>query len=61
LVGIRLLKLPAPIPHRLIREDYVTFSHQLFDIAIAQAKAEVEPHTVANDLCREPIAPIQVG
>jgi hypothetical protein len=35
--------------------------HERFDIAVAQAKAEVEPNATADDLHRKPMAHIQVG
>jgi hypothetical protein len=39
------------------RKDTDTaFSHELFDIPIAQAEAKVEPDAVADNLCREPMA-----
>ena len=42
--GLRLPKLSTPIPHRLIAQDDTPFGHQLFDIAIAEAEAEVQLH-----------------
>jgi hypothetical protein len=51
---------PAPRPHRLIRQADVTLGHELSDIPIAGAEAEVEPHTVADDAGWEPMPPIEV-
>jgi hypothetical protein len=56
LMGIDLPELPAPIPHRLIGQNDTTFHRKLFDIPIAQVEAKEQPDTVANDLCREPMA-----
>jgi hypothetical protein len=61
LMGIGLPELWAPIAHGFIGQDDAPFSHQLLDIAIAQAEAEVQPDAVADDLCREPMALIQVA
>ena len=61
LIGIGLPELSAPIAHRFIGQDDATCGHQLFDIPVAQAKAKVQPHTVADDLGREPMALIQIG
>jgi hypothetical protein len=61
LIGIDLPELPAPIAHRFVRQQNAAFCHELFDIAVAQAKPEVEPDTVADDFGRESVALIQVG
>jgi hypothetical protein len=60
LVGISLPKRPAPRAHRVVRPQHAALGHELFDIAIAQAKAEVQPDTVADDLGREPMALIRI-
>ena len=56
LVGIGLPKLPAPVAYRLIRQDDATCRHQLLDVPVAQAEAEIQPDTVADDLCWEAMA-----
>jgi hypothetical protein len=61
LIGIGLPELPAPIPHRLIRQEEATFRHELFDLPVAQAEAEIQPDTVADDLDREPMALVGIG
>ena len=61
LVGIGPPKLPAPVAYRLIRQNDATFRHQLLDIPVAQAKAKIQPHAVADALCWEAMALIQVG
>jgi hypothetical protein len=55
-IGIGLAKFPAPIPHGFVCQQDTAFSHELFDIPIAQAEAKVEPDAVADNLCREPLA-----
>jgi hypothetical protein len=60
-IGGGLSKLPAPISYRFMRHRDTAFSHELFDIAVTEGKAVVQPHTVANDLRRKPMTLIQVG
>jgi hypothetical protein len=50
LIGIWLPKLPAPLPDGFIRHDNTPGEQQLFDIAIAEAEAEVQPDAMADDL-----------
>jgi hypothetical protein len=54
-----LAKLPAPLPHSLVRQGHATCRHQRLDIAIAEGKAVIQPHAVADDLCRESMAVIR--
>src|SRR5262249_41839112 len=61
LIGIDLPKLPAPIAHRFVRQQNATFGHELFDIAVAQAEAKVQPDTVADNFGRESVTLIRVG
>jgi hypothetical protein len=60
LIRVRLPELPAPAAHGFIGEDDAAFCHQLLDIPITQAKAKVEPDTMADDLRREPMPLIRV-
>jgi hypothetical protein len=60
LIGMGLPELPAPIAHRFVREQNAALGHELFDISIAQAEAEIQPNTVANDYGREPMALIWI-
>ena len=60
LISIGLPELPAPIAHRFVREQNAALGHELFDISIAQAEAEIEPDTVADDFGREPMALIWI-
>ena len=61
LVGIGLPKLPAPVAYRLIRQDDPTCRHQLLDVSVAQAEAEIQPDCMADNLGWEAMALIQVG
>jgi hypothetical protein len=60
LMGIRLPERPAPVPHGFVGQDDTTFGHERFDIPITQAKAEVQPDTVADDLGWEPMTRIRI-
>ena len=44
-----------------IRQDDATFRHQPLDVPVAQAEAKIQLDTVADDLCWEAMALIQVG
>ena len=54
-------ELPAPIAHGFVRQQDPAFGHELFDIPIAQAKAEIQPDAMADDLRWKPMALMQVG
>ena len=60
LVGIGLPELAAPIPDRLIGQEDAAFGHALFDVPGAQAEAEIEPDTVADDLGWESMALVRI-
>jgi hypothetical protein len=49
LMGVPVPRFPAPIPPRLGRQDDAPLGHELFDIPIAEAGAEVGQDTVADD------------
>ena len=53
LIGIVLAKFAAPLANGLIGHDHTTFEQQFFDIAEAQAEAEVQPHGVADNFSRK--------
>jgi hypothetical protein len=55
-----LAELAAPIPYGFIAKTDASFSHHLLDVAVAEAETEIEPDTMADDLCREPVAFIWV-
>jgi hypothetical protein len=44
------------LAHGFVRQHDTAFHHQLFDVPLAQAEAEVQPHTVADDLPRKSVA-----
>jgi hypothetical protein len=50
LIGIRLPEFTTPLANSLIGHDDTTFQQELFDVAEAQAKAKVQPYSVADDL-----------
>jgi hypothetical protein len=50
LIGIGLAEFPAPISHRLRGQDDAACGHQLLDIPIAQANANVPQDTMPDDL-----------
>jgi hypothetical protein len=53
LIGILLAKFATPFPNRFIRHHDTAGNQQLFDIPVAEAKAVVQPDTMADDLGRE--------
>jgi hypothetical protein len=61
LIGIRLTKFAAPLPHRLIGHGHPTFQQELFDIPEAQTESKVQPHGVADDLNGKTIVLIASG
>jgi hypothetical protein len=52
-IGILLAELAAPLADGFVGHDDPTGEQQLFDIAVAQAEAEIEPHRMADDLARK--------
>jgi hypothetical protein len=61
LIRTGLPELSAPIARGFIGQDHAASSHQLLDLPVAEAKTAVQLDTVANDLCRKPMALMQVG
>jgi hypothetical protein len=61
LIGIGLSEFPALLPYCFVGDDDSAGEQQLFHIPVAQAKAEVEPHTVADNLGWESMTLIRVG
>jgi hypothetical protein len=55
-----LPELLAPLADRLIRDDHPAGEQEFFDIAIAEAKTEIEPYCVADDLDWEAVVLIGV-
>jgi hypothetical protein len=60
LVRIGLPKFPALRPHRFIGQDEAAFGHQPLHIAVAQAEAELDPHSMAANLRWEPMTLVWV-
>lgn len=46
----------TPLSNRLIEDDDSPLGEKILDISEAQAEAMVNPHRLADDLRREPIA-----
>ena len=44
LIGIWLPELAAPLPDGFIRDDHPTGEQEFFDIAVAEAEAEIQPY-----------------
>ncbi len=49
LLGNGWAKLPAPLADRFIRHDDATGEEELFDVAVAETEAEIEPDAMADD------------
>ena len=56
--SVGLTELQAPFADGFVGEYYPALGHHLLDIAEAEAEAEVQPDTVADNLGREPMAEI---
>jgi len=61
LIRILLTTLAAPLAEGLRRHDHSAFQQQLFHITEAQAEPKIQPHGVADDLCRKPMVLIARG
>src|SRR5215813_12383460 len=61
LVGIHLSEFPTPLPDRLVSHNHSAGEEQLFDVAVAKAKAVVQPDTMTDDLSREAVVFVPVG
>jgi hypothetical protein len=59
LMGIGWPERPAPIPHRLVRQDDAAFGPQRCNVPVTEAETNVQPDPMAGDLCRKPMALIQ--
>jgi len=53
---IRGSNLLAPLANRFIDDSDASFSQEFFDFTKAQAEAMIEPHGVADNVRREPMA-----
>lgn len=59
-VGILLPERQTPLADRFVGHDHAAFGQQFFDIAVAQGKAEIEPHRMADDRLRKGGAPCRI-
>jgi hypothetical protein len=55
LIRVLLPKLPASLTDRFVRHNDSTSEPELFDIALAEAKTEVQPDIMADDLRGEAV------
>jgi len=60
LIGILLPELQPPLTDRFVRHNKPMGAQEPFDIALAEAKTEVQPDTMADDLRGEAVAFIAV-
>jgi hypothetical protein len=60
-VGEARAELQAPLPNALIGDGHTTLGQKKFDITEAQAEDVVEPHRVADQLCRKAVAMVRFG
>jgi len=58
-ISVSLAELQSPLTDRFVGNDNATHSHDFFDISVAESEAEVEPHTVADDLRGETVAAVE--
>ena len=61
LIGLRLPELQTPLPDGFVRDNDSPGKQQLFHIAIAEAKPEIEPYSVANDFRWKPVVLVGRG
>ena len=54
--GIARTELLTPDSNRFIRDDDSAFGEKILDISEAQAETMVNPHRIADDFWREPMA-----
>jgi len=52
-IGIPLTKLQTPLANRFVGQFDASLGHDLFDVAVAQREAIVQPDTMTNNLRRE--------
>ena len=45
-----------PSPHRFIGDIQIALGEQIFDVAIAEGEADIEPNRVSDDRRRELVA-----
>jgi hypothetical protein len=55
-LGEQWPELQDPSPHRFVRDIQAALSEQIFDVAIAQREADIEPNRVPDNHRRELVA-----
>src|SRR2546430_17199508 len=60
LIGIPLAELAAPLSNRFVSHRDTAGEEELFHVAIAEAKPEIEPDCVADDFDRKAVILIAV-
>ena len=60
-IGETRAELLAPAAYRLVGDDNPTLSEEQLNIAQAEAEHVIQPHGVADDLGRKPMAIVRVG
>src|SRR5438094_2010521 len=61
LIGEALAELARPLPHGFVADDDAARGQQLLHHAQPERKAEIQPHGVADDLGRKPMALVAGG
>jgi hypothetical protein len=61
LIGIPLAELAAPLSNRFVSHRDTAGEEELFHVAIAEAKPEIQPDGVADDLGRKAMILVGVG
>jgi hypothetical protein len=61
LIRVCLPELPAPLADSLVGHDDPPSEQELFHVAVAEAKPEIEPNGVADDLRRETMILVRIG
>jgi hypothetical protein len=61
LIGVLLPELQTPLTDRFIRHNDPTGEPELFDITLAEARTEIQPDAMADDLRGEAVVFIAVG
>lgn len=58
-IGKGPAELLAPLANRFVGDEHSASHYHLLNVAITEAEAEIEPHTVTDDLYREAVAAVQ--
>src|SRR5438445_9923990 len=61
LIGEALAEFARPLPHGFVADDDAARGQQLLHHAQPERKAEIQPHGVADDLGRKPMALVAGG